>query len=60
MFGMARRKLTDYKKMKRVNKEVKEFNKALMAAKRSGDTAKVTKLQRKEKQMKSLQLKMNL
>ena len=60
MFGMARRKLTDYKRMKRVNKEVKEFNKALMAAKRSGDTAKVTKLQRKEKQMKSLQLKMEI
>ena len=34
MFGMARRKLTDYKRMKRVNKEVKEFNKALMAAKK--------------------------
>jgi len=58
MFGMARRKLTDYKRMKRVNKEIKEFNKALMAAKRSGDTHKVTKLQKKEKQMKSLQLKM--
>ena len=58
LFAIARRKLTDYKRMRRIHKEVKEFNKSLMAARKEGNASKLQKLKRKEKQMKSLQLKM--
>ena len=56
IFAMFRRMFTDIKRTKRITKEVKEFNKSMMEAKKSGNDAKLEKLKKKQKQMNSLQM----
>lgn len=57
--SIARVKLSDMDMIRRINKEVKQWNKEYVKAMKENDQAKLSKLKRKEKQIKQLQAKMS-
>jgi len=56
--SLIRRRFTDIEKMKRVQREVREFNAELRRAIMSRDKAKEEKLRKKQKKMSEMQMKM--
>jgi len=57
--SLARVKLSDMDMIRRINREVKQWNREYMKAIKENDQAKLAKLKRKEKQIKQLQAKLS-
>jgi len=56
--SLIRKRFTDIERMRRIQREVSEFNKELRMAMMSRDKAKEEKLRKKQKKMSEMQMKM--